>query len=954
MLIAQFSYCSCQHDGPFDSGPGWKVAELVGVPKPTAELEDLVRQAATRVGTYRPVRAPEYAAREVIESLPSSLRLDPISGDVVCLLRSISAGQDYSRRPAAFSHGILIALRGQPMVTRPAELWDWEWLTPIDAEEIESARLDTSVPEPIRHALTPETILPFALGRPEVIRPLVAAFAQCLATDVPLVLIEEDPAVASCWFAALQYLLTPAAAWSLPFDTYQEPDAVLHRPEQGARLIAVTDLDDESVRRLVRSGRIVVPAARTIEASAATALAWSEQPYGSLQASPWAELALQLLDTGLEMIILAMSKIDELGALASDGGRTSPRWALPTALLCIDFPLSPAHRNVAAELCINLWPTTERIPAELVEHLRMRMVNSLNHPFETFRDRAEQLSRTADSADAFSDLVLGGYLTGLLDAPTASARDKPWIPPLRLLSEPAMADVLDALPALLSWTAELPITEPTVAVALMVAACLVAEAAPSERRDRAEAWLEPRIGDMLEGLIAHDRSGSEVVFAAMPPLPEFVWSRLLDPMLSAMLAEPKTVEPEPVDLSISYADGLQQNGYYRTVSGHESWRRPLPAPQLERRPRPSPRRQPEPGKRWPAAFHEWIGAAGLDQQLSGDLALLRFTPVLAEHAAYRSHNPGPLVNVDTLVGLTFWAQARTIGTGGRAQDAVLWAARDRWPDLSKMLPIAPQLLDRLGPDVDTRLLLERLLIHTPLGKADALLRTPGAHIPGQRPLVNFHRAQSRQQVITGAQFALDADARATEYMDWITQLNVADVDHNVALRSSIWLRTAAVFLCLDLRSALQIWLRSEALAYVIGRKPQPMCDFDGAWELILQSLEGSTGRDLGEVLAYLHMRSIMQVGRDPARTWLAGGEAAPELPMTTRLRTALAIADDEVSATFRDYVARWTEIAGPQDRLISASGASNAKEFHKVVNAVTARVFETPKGSKFGFNRSRS
>ncbi|MDQ2836262.1 MAG: hypothetical protein M3Y42_04665 [Actinomycetota bacterium] len=802
-------------------------------------------------------------------------------------------------------------------------------------------------------------MLPFALGAPEVIRPLVAAFAQCLETDSPLVLVEQDPAVASCWFAALQYLLSPAAAWSLPFDTYQDPDLVLRQPEHGSRLVAVAEVADEWVGPLVRSGRIVVSADRPASAAAATELAWSDPPYSPLQASPWAELALQLLDAGVEATTAVVATIDELSAMAGLGGRTSPMWALPTALLYLDFPLSVTHREVASQLCISLWPTAERVSAGLVQHLRGRTVEGLSRPFETFRERAEQLSATAGEADAFSDLVVGGYLTGLLGTPTPSAAGRPWLPPLRLISAPAMAELLGGLPELLAWTAELPLIEPSVAVALMTAACLVAEAAQSEQRGGAQLWLEPRIADLLEEMITHNYPGSDRLFAAMPPLPEFFWKHLLDPLLSAMLADVDVVEADPFQFSAtSYVATNQDDGFYLDESGHEGWHQSAPMPRAENRPRPSPRQRPEPGSRWPAAVHEWIGAAGLDEQLAGDLGSLKLTLLLAEHAAYRNRIPILGLNPDAVLGLAFWARVRTIGPGLRAKDRVLRAAREIWLDLRKMLPIAAPVLSWLDPTVDTRALLERLLVMTPLGKATALLRTPGALVSEQPTLVGFHRAESQRMIITGPQQAHKVDTQLNEYDSWSTHLYLKERDRSAALRSSILTRTAAVHLCLDLESALSIWLRPDAKNYAVGREARLGCDFEGAWNLLLQCLEGQSPTaswpELGRVLAYLHLRSILQPMRDPARLWLVGAETVSELPMTTRLRSALSIADDEVAGTFRDEVALWTERVASQGRLIAASGATNAKEFHKVVNAATIRVFEAPKSSKFGFNRGRS
>ena len=955
MLIAQFIYCSCKHDGPYDTGPGWKVAELSTVTGRTEELDELVRQAATRVGMYKPVRAPEYASRELIESLPSSLRLDRVSGDVYCLMRSTSAGQDYSRRPAAFSHGVLVKLAGQAPASRPAELWDWRWLTPIDADEIESATLTDAAGELTSNALSPQSIMPFALGRPEVTGPLMIAFAHCLTTKSTLVLIEPDPAVASCWFAALQYLLSPAATWRLPFDTYQEPEAVLHRLEDGPRLIAVAEIDSDSAGQLVRSGRILVAAEQPAEESSfhsADALMNS-----GVQKHPWAELALRLLEGGPEAACSVIARIDELSSMLDEGGWTSPMWALPAALLTTDFPLIAHDRELAAELCISLWPTTEHMSPELIDQLRAQVMGH-SMPFSTLRELAEQLATTREKPDALSDMVLCGYLTGLLSESMKEALSRPWLPPLlRLISGPAMAELVGTVPALLNWTTSFGVSEPGVAAAFMTAACLVAEAPPSDQRERAMVWLEPRIGDVLEELVSHDHPASHRVFNAVMALPDPVWQHLLEPALSAMLVEPAPMESDPAPPAIGYQPTVEDGGFYVAASGHAGWR--IQQEQRERRPSPAPRRR-RPGTRWPADFHEWLGEAGLDRQLSGDLRLLRFTPLLAEHAAYRARNPKPGLNPDAVSALDFWAQVRTVGATPRTAEGVLQAAKNAWPDLSKMLPIAPQLLNQLDPMVDTRRLLDRLLLMMPLGEASELLSTPGARAadPPSR-LLQFQQAESRQAVITAPQPALLAEARLTVYSKWFTFLYTREPDRTQELQESICLRTAAVLLCLDLVSVLSIWQRSDAQAYVIGRLARRHWDFDKAWRLILNCLEqpadfGLAEAELGELLAYLHLRSIMHYARDPALMWLTTeAEAGTELPMTGRLRDALATADDKVVAAFRDHVARGVDHIAQQARLIAASGAANSKEFHKIVNTATARIFDESKGAKFGFNRNR-
>lgn len=953
MLIAQFIYCSCKHDGPYDTGPGWKVAELSAVAGRTDELDELVRQAATRVGMYKPVRAPEYASRELIESLPSSMRLDRVSGDVYCLMRSTSAGQDYSRRPAAFSHGVLVKLTGQALASRPAEFWDWGWLTPIDADEIESATLTDAAGELSSNALSPQSIMPFALGRPEVTGPLMIAFAHCLTTKSTLVLIEPDPAVAACWFAALQYLMSPAATWRLPFDTYQEPEAMLHRLEDGPRLIAVAEIDSDSVGQLVRSGRILVAAEQPAdEASLHPADALLNS---GVQKHPWAELALRLLEAGSEAACSVIARIDELSSMLDQGGWTSPMWALPAALLTTDFPLTAHDRELAAGLCISLWPSTEQMSQELIDQLRAQVLGP-SMPFSTMRELAEQLVTTREKPDALSDMVLCGYLTGLLSESMKEAPSRPWLPPLvRLISGPAMAELVGTVPALLNWTTRFGVTEPGVAAAFMIGACLVAEAPSSDQRMQATAWLEPRIGDLLEELVSSNYAVSERVSRAMTALPPSVWEYLLDPALSGMLAESEPVEADAPPSVTGYNSAARDDGYYYTASGHLSWRIQQPGG----RPSPVPRRL-RPGTRWPAAVHELLGAAGLDGQLSGDLQLLRFTPLLAEHAAYRARTPKPGLNPDAVSGLAFWAQVRTTAATARTPQRVLRAALEAWPDLSEMLPVAPQLLNQLDPMVDTRLLLDRLLAMIPLGEASALLSTPGARAakPPSR-FQQFHQEESRQPIITRAQAALVAEARLNNYFEWSKFLHIRMPDQSRALAVSISIRSAAVLLCLDLVTVLTIWQLSHAQTYIIARVAQRDWDFDEAWRLILQGLQnpaesGITESELGELLAYLHLRSIMQHARDPALIWLATvAEAGAELPMTGRLRNALATADDKVLAAFRDHVARGADHIAQQDRLIAASGAANAKEFHKIVNTATARIFDESKGTKFGFNRSR-
>lgn len=945
MLIVQFIYCSCQHDGPFDTGTGWKIADVLAVPERTAESDALVRQAASRAGLYKPIQAPQFAAREVIEALPSSLRLDPVAAGMACLLRSSSAGQDYSRRTASFSHGLLVSVQAR-MGSRPAELWDWDWLQPIDADEIESARLKPAV-EPAPNALTPQSILPFALGRPEVIRPLVAGFAQCLETNSTLILIEQDPPVAACWFAALQYLVSPAAAWSIPFDTYQTTDALLHRPEQGARMIAVTEIDDESVAQLVRSGQILVSTERPASEAAETALAWSDGLHGELQASPWAEFALRLFDAGDQVVASVVAVIDELDGELSSGGSSSPLWLLPVAVLCGDFPLNDADRDLAARLCISLWPVAEQVSASLVERLRILTVQSLSNPREVFYDRAKELSASAKIADSFTDLVLGGYLTGLLGA-SAGIPDEVWLPPMQLLSEPALIELVAAVPDLLGWIEPMPLTEPAVAVALLVAACLVAETPSSEQRTATQGWLEPQLASLLGALVAEDQPASQRLYQALPPLPDFVWANVLDPMLSEMLADPRPPAPVQTDPRGSRIDA-ESGEIFLSKSGSYGWRRTEPLPPPVDRPKPAP--APEPGKRWPAAFHEWIGAAGLDEKLTSESALNNMTPLLAEHAAFRSRHRMEGLNSTTVAGLAFWAQARTMRPGRHTKESVLRAAQVFWPDLHEMLPVAARLLNQLEPTVDTRLLLDQLLIMVPLGSAGALLRTPGAMVAGQLALVDFHLSQANRPAVTRALNAHTADRYIGEYNTWLLELEMRDRARSRLLRASLWVKMAATFLCLDLTTAIPIWQGPAPSKLAIGRRANKECDFDGAWDLILEQLKnpagnGPTDLELGELLAYLHLRSVMRLlSLDPAAGWLAGTDTTSELPMTARLRLALDTANDEVVRSFREQVAQGTKLICGYSRLMSLL-VTDVKEFQKIRKAATDRL-DAGGGSRF-------
>jgi len=220
VILGQFSYASCGVTGAFgDAGNEWKVKEIAAEPGVRVAVSD-VRWAASRLGLYPPVPIPPLASAAVIAALPRTLRLDVRSDGIAALTHRAPAGGDAAGRANSFVHGILLDSGALPL--RPIDLaWASEWLEPRGLAEVNAAVLG---PAPGTSPLTerPSDVADAWFDERPVARSLLfAAFDFAQREGLPLLLKEDDPHACVLLVNEVQRLITPEAAWRLPFSTFE-------------------------------------------------------------------------------------------------------------------------------------------------------------------------------------------------------------------------------------------------------------------------------------------------------------------------------------------------------------------------------------------------------------------------------------------------------------------------------------------------------------------------------------------------------------------------------------------------------------------------------------------------------------------------------------------------------------------------------------------------------------
>ncbi|MFL6162059.1 MAG: hypothetical protein ACJ74U_07520 [Jatrophihabitantaceae bacterium] len=834
MLTGQFGYGSCRHHGPFSSVQGWKITETVRTAAGAELPDEVFQRAAARCGEYTAPIPPEFATPAQLRELPASMRLDRVDDSVGCLLKVAYAGPDYSRRDSIFGHGLLVSgvLEDELGAVRPAELWDWNWLHPIGPEEIEDAALDPATTMPKRNRLIPASLRPFAFDHPEILRPLLAALSEVLRRPRMLILIEPDPAVAACWFAALQYFLPPAAAWSIPFDTYRRP-VDLPRSRDRLSLIAVTDGNASQLGMLREAG---VPVISTLDPPSEVSIngrpGWHGVTAEPLVADSWAMLACSLQAVNGWDQSRVFEQLDQISAELSAGGTTSPLWALPAALMSVPSALDKDAAAACAELLIECWPTEESLAEAASGVLREKATAALRDPYRTFRQRAVQLTESTEAPSNLADLVVTGYLANSLTA-NPSADETWWLPPANAVSPAAYQQLLDALPGLLRWTGELAGPDLRAARAVALAGLIVDGATEHHRVNEAWNSLKPAMYRHLLPILAADSDAATGFVATAPPrLARTLWENGVERFLSTLC------ERKDATIPAEFEEYLTLIERFRSAM---------------------------PGERLAPSIHEWL-ADWLDAQLIRPAD--QPERLTLEQAAFRVTSPRD--GLDLEQG-RIWAYLARLEYRPSSSDSAHWplkAARLTWgSDLRGMSAVAARLIRLMPPEACTAELLEALLLATPLGEADLIVqRWPGMEVV-LRPLFTTHmNYPERRTFIEPAPF-YEIDEWVAHLIGVLDHVHRMDPDGSSAFAESARRLLATYIFSLDLCSAIETLQSRDDLASVQLKQILTTADYDAAWQELCRPEQRRTGRR-EKLMAMLHVRSVLGFQGDPALDWL--------------------------------------------------------------------------------------
>lgn len=908
MLTGQFGYGSCRHAGPFSAVPGWKITEVLRSPAGAGLPAEAFQLAAARCGEYAAPRPPEFASAEQLRELPSSLRLDRVDDETVCLLKTAYSGPDYTRRDSIFGHGLLVSgeLADRTGVVRPAELWDWDWLHPIGPDEIEDARLDAAVAAPERDRLNPASLRPFAFDRPEILRPLLAALASILQCPRMLVLVEPDPAVAACWFAALQYFLPPAVAWSIPFDTYRKPTDLPRNRDQ-LSLMAVDSDGTQQLSALREAGVPVISTAQPPdECSVDGRPAWHGVSAEPLLADPWTTLAYHAMELDPWTQQVVFEQIDEIAGSLSARGSTSPLWVLPAALMSAGIGGEIAQ--VCADLLISHWPSRETLSEAVSARLREQATGSLSDPYRTFRHRAAEIIETEALPSDFGDLIIGGYLAHSLT--TELAEDEAWwLPPKPALSAAAYQQLLDAMPGLLRWTSELVEPDPRAARAVTIAGLIVDGAPPEAGTSEARISVETAMYDHLLPVMAGNTTTG---FLAMSPprLARSLWDNGVRRFLTALCDRRDGAIPAEFE---TYTELIER---FRTGV---------------------------PGERLPPALHEWL-SDWLDPLLSGPAMAGPPGPLTLEQAAYRVTSPRDDLDLERAKVWAYLARLERTPSTVRPERWPLTAARLTWgDDLAGMVTVAGELLARMPESACTAELLDAMLLATPLGAADELIGAwRGAR---EGPLYRLHvdYRQPPPVYLEPAPF-LQVDRSIAVLLGVLDYIRGLDPNATSAFARSAQRWLAVHALSFDLRTAIETFRNSYGVIATI-RLPALLTDslYEAAWQDICRPDGPHEGRR-ERLMAMLHVRSILEFKEDPARQWLIfprieeGRRTVPAL--SARLRHELQGSDQTQLDRFVEEVnLRAQRIADSRSCHHEISNHfENAREFLKICAQSAARL----------------
>ena len=344
-MIGQLTY-ACFAAGEESAG-GWGIGEKTGLnPEDVNLLEESAAAVFPEDGSM-----PRFPTAEQLAARARRLRFKMLDDGRRFLWHSAAAGVDASGRPGnVFTHAVLLRQGDLPAKWIPIHAWrSPSWSVPYGADEVKSAQLMDSFPEP-GPLSDPQKIVDFLTadpGRAHIWGILLDALRQQqVGWGGRIVVICDSADEAAGWVAAVTSVVIKAAARTLSFAIWEQA-ADLDRTRNITRIVCV---DRASIRGELKT----TPALLVIDPTKGASQefldgrvgVWMGAGADELPLSEFSKVALDVMGAGPDKLLFCLKKV----AMADDTG-AARQWLEDFLKAGLELPaLDLSHKDFRAFL----------------------------------------------------------------------------------------------------------------------------------------------------------------------------------------------------------------------------------------------------------------------------------------------------------------------------------------------------------------------------------------------------------------------------------------------------------------------------------------------------------------------------------------------------------------------------------------------------------------------------